>query len=260
MIPILPTVLDALRDFRDRNGYDDKQLALALEVTPGTLSRWLSGDTKRMKPEIWERVLGRIGLRQEDFDKAVVIDPMVEDFINYTMENEHSTPEEVAEACGVSVEVVNSWLDMTSIYIRYDIFERYCDYFGGEPEAFPVVSAETMAKRLEKEPKTAEERLRQLGEQAHEQGENARTLDHVLVIEQKSEYEALVGSFTQVTYSGKVHVARNVKGVGATSVVTIDPRDTQITDGETAAFMDGSQTLIGTVHFVPVLVLGSSGC
>ncbi len=257
MIPILPTMLDALRDFRDRDGHDNKQLALMLGVTPGTLSRWFSGDTKRMKPAIWKGVLDKLGLQQEIFEKAVVRDPKVEDFMQTAMEEPNVTVEQIAEGCGVSTCTVDSWREGDGVYMRLDLFERFCDFFGGAPDAYPVVSADEMAKGQERseEEGTVGEFLKEY-RRACEKGENARTINHALVKDAK-EYAALIDSLTEVEYHGKVRMAEKVKGMGTGTVLTVNSHDTSVTDGEQVAFMDRDEMLIGRIHFVPVLVLGA---
>jgi transcriptional regulator with XRE-family HTH domain len=259
-IHINEVMRQALADHKEAEGLTNAQLAGKLGVTAPTMSRWLNGRTHSMDEATWASFLAVLGVPAELFDQLTMLGKDTQATLKEEAK-EKGAAERIAHACGVSKDTVETWAWETCPVLRDDVWEKLGDHLGlGEDDAedcLPItaVDLKEMDEKVRTEKGADREKVRaeQVGVPRLCRG------DSVKVIIWGDALPKVFGeAHTLVTVLGRAKDVGAVRGLSSSRTLVIEEVDA-LTDGERVVVQEGEELIVGTLRFVPVVVLEDGG-
>jgi len=262
-IYINEVVKQALRDYRVIHGLNDKGLAKALDVTSASVSRWIHGETPSMNKKTWDRILAKMGLLEKNFEDLVMLGAETQGELENELKIEGGE-KRVAETCGVSECTVTDWVCEGWPILRGDVWEKLADLLklgeGDADDCQPFTPAELQeeeeaSKKIKEGSKgagagkTTEEKPEGPSLRVGEKAEALVWLD--------AKRKTFAEACRSVTVLGRVKGTEAVQGLSGdrTPALIIQGGGDAVADGERVAIQDGDALIVGTLRFVPVLVV-----
>jgi transcriptional regulator with XRE-family HTH domain len=255
-IHINEVMRQALVDHKDAEGLTNEQLAEKLGTTAPTLSRWVNGRTHSMDEATWTRILAVFGFPAELFDHLTMLGEGTQAILKEEAQDKEAV-KRIAGTCGVAVGTVQDWVCDPYPVLRDDVWEKLCDLLDlGEEDVEDCRSMTTVElEEMDKKART-EKGMNQDKARAERAGiPRLCRGDSVKVIIWGDALPKVFGeAHTVVTVLGRAKDVGAVRGLSSSRTLVIEEVDA-LTDGERVAVQEGEELIVGTLRFVPVVVM-----